>query len=89
MNSNLTSKINLINCKIDNIEVKIDNIDKDIIKINEKIDLLIEIINKDVKENCQKMSSHIDFIQKVYENVKAPMNYICSKFNNLMLLDNN
>jgi len=28
------------------------------------------------------MSSHIDFIDGVYENVKAPMNYICDTMNN-------
>ena len=102
INSNLTSKINLINCKIDGIEVKIDNIEvkidnievkianmnDDVVKINEKLDMLIEIINKDVKENCEKMSSHIDFIQKVYDNVKSPMYFICEKFNNIKSLRN-
>lgn len=25
------------------------------------------------------MSNHIDFIDKVYDNVKSPLGYICSK----------
>ena len=49
--------------------------------------LLINVINKDVKEDCKKMSYHIDFIERVYENIKAPMNYICIKFNNMKILE--
>jgi hypothetical protein len=72
-----------------NIENNILKLDDKLKTIDGKIDMLVNTINQDVKTDCKKMSEHIDFIEKVYENVKAPMNYICSKFNNLMLLDNN
>ena len=32
------------------------------------------------------MSTHIDFIYGVYENIKAPMNYICNSINNNRLI---
>ena len=38
---------------------------------------------EDIKDNCSKMSEHIDFIQSVYDRVKAPMYYICDKFSNV------
>ena len=28
-----------------------------------------------------KMSQHIDFIERVYDNVKNPLGYICNKLN--------
>ena len=68
------------------IDSKINNIERDMKLISFKLDKLIEIIEKDVKEDCKKMSAHIDFIQKVYENVKSPMYFICDKFNSLSQL---
>ena len=36
---------------------------------------------EDNSEDCKKMSSHIDFIDSIYENIKAPMNFICDSIN--------
>lgn len=66
-----------------NLENKISNLENEIQIINNKLDKLINLIEKDVKEDCKKMSNHIDFIEKVYENVQSPMYYICDKLNNL------
>lgn len=43
-----------------------------------KLDRILEILEKNT-EDCKKMSSHIDFIEKTYETVKNPLNYICDK----------
>lgn len=72
-----------------NIENNIFKLDDKLKTINDKIDMLLNTINDDVKTDCKKMSEHIDFIESIYENVKAPMDYICSKFNRLMVLENN
>ena len=53
------------------ISVRIENIEK-------KLDRLLEILEKNT-EDCKKMSSHIDFIETIYENVKNPLGYICEK----------
>ena len=47
--------------------------------IDSKIDAIISILNSDIKKNTDKMSSHIDFVDNVYSNVKLPLNYICDK----------
>lgn len=61
--------------------------DPEIIKrfddLERKIDLILDLLEKDVKPNCNKMSSHIDFIDIVYENIKNPLGSICSKVNYL------
>ena len=49
--------------------------------LNSKVDLIIDKIDKDVTQNCKKMSEHIDFIDNVYDNVKNPLGYICNKLN--------
>tara|TARA_R110002074_G_scaffold382822_1_gene562686 strand:+ start:395 stop:577 length:183 start_codon:yes stop_codon:yes gene_type:complete len=41
-----------------------DDIKKDIKEINEKLD---------------KMSNHIDFIQRTYSMVRTPLAYVCDK----------
>ena len=54
-------------------------------EINEKLDRIEEKLDKllnqsyDNKNNCEKMSKHIDFIEHIYDNVKNPLGYICQK----------
>ena len=57
-------------------------------ELNEKIDNnnkllneVLKILNNDVKNNCQKMNDHIDFVENVYDVVKSPLNYICNSIN--------
>ena len=47
--------------------------------------MILELL-KDNSKDCKKMSSHIDFIDNVYENVKAPLNFVCNSINNNNLL---
>ena len=79
----MDNKLENDNLKNDNLENKISNLENKIQLINQKLDKLINLIEKDVKEDCKKMSNHIDFIEKVYENVQSPMYFICDKLNNL------
>lgn len=72
----VNNKLEEINNKIEILEIKLD-------QQNEKLDLILNIINNDIKNNCNKMSEHIDFIQSVYDRVKSPMYYICDKFSNI------
>ena len=66
-NQNIYIKINILENKVNDLDVKLDKI--------------LSLLEKN-SEDCKKMSSHIDFIDGVYENVKAPMNYICDTMNN-------
>ena len=67
---------NLIDLKTDSLLVreKLDNIEAVLSITNEKI-------NTDVVKECQKMGSHIDFVEKVYDNVKHPLNFVCENIN--------
>jgi hypothetical protein len=40
----------------------------------------IENLLLENKYNCDKMSNHIDFIERVYEYIKKPLFYITNKF---------
>ena len=63
----MEDKLKLIEARLNNIE--------------DKLDLIIRYIEKDVKKNCSKMGEHIDFIEKIYDNVKNPLGYLCHKLN--------
>ena len=41
------------------------------------------ILNGDVKKNTQKMGEHIDFIERIYDNVKSPLGFLCNRINYL------
>ena len=64
-----------------NIYIKLNILDNKLNNLDNKLDKILELLEKNSKD-CEKMSSHIDFIDNVYENVKAPMNYICDTMNN-------
>ena len=66
-NTNIILRLNLIEKKIDNIDQKLTD--------------LIILMN-DNKRDCEKMSTHIDFIDSVYDNLKAPIDFVCNRINN-------
>ena len=78
MNSNIIFKYNTIEKRLTKLENKCEDIDK-------KCDMILELL-KDNSKDCKKMSSHIDFIDNVYEYVKAPLNFVCNSINNNNLL---
>ena len=65
-NSNIIIRLNTLEKKIDNINQQL-------------IDILI-LLN-DNKKDCEKMSSHIDFIDSVYDKLKMPIDFVCSRVN--------
>ena len=70
-----------INNKINKIDKEIEIIHNKITTIQVQLDIIIKILNSDVKKNCAKMKEHIDFIETVYDNVKNPLGYLCNKLN--------
>ena len=72
-NQNIYIKLNILENKVNDLDVKLDKI--------------LSLLEKN-SEDCKKMSSHIDFIDGVYENVKAPMNYICDTMNSKFITNN-
>lgn len=53
--------------------------------IEKKLDLILKKLEKlerdtlNNSKNCEKMSSHIDFIENVYCNLKSPLDYMREK----------
>tara|TARA_Y100000817_G_C16617796_1_gene438155 strand:+ start:138 stop:377 length:240 start_codon:yes stop_codon:yes gene_type:complete len=77
MSSNIHIKLHTIESKLNKLENKLCTIET---KINE-----IHELTTTNKQNCEKMSSHIDFIETIYEQLKNPINFISSKFNRLYI----
>ena len=54
-------------------------------EINKKLDRIEErLIN--LEKTQDKMDTHIDFIEDVYDNIKHPLNYVTNKVNNYLQL---
>jgi len=71
-------------------DIKNDNDDDHDIKrkierIENKLDKILNILENSVDLNCKRMGHHITFIERIYENVKFPLMYICSIINNLSI----
>lgn len=65
------------------IKNKLDSLEYKLIDLEVKLNKITELLENDVKPNCNKMSSHIDFVDNVYETVKNPLDFICNKVNKL------
>jgi len=65
------SDVSEIKERITSLETKMDS-------IMGKLDLLLEKTDVNAKE-CDKMGRHIDFVEGVYDTVKHPLSYICTK----------
>ncbi|MFZ9241447.1 MAG: hypothetical protein ACO22R_09925 [Chitinophagaceae bacterium] len=59
-----------------NYNILIDRIDA----IERKLDLILQKLDGTVIKNCDKMGTHIDFVNGVYDTVKVPLNYISKKY---------
>ena len=62
--------------KLNDLESKMNEIDLKLVTI-------LELLQTDIRPNCKKMSSHIDFVDNVYENVKNPLGFMCNKISKL------
>lgn len=49
---------------------------EELIQLEKKLDRIEFILNEKIMKDCNKMSSHIDFIEKVYNYIKTPLFYI-------------
>ena len=63
------------------MEDRIIELEKKLIKIENKLDNIYNLLNTDVKDNCEKMKEHIDFIDNVYDSIKFPLYFICNRIN--------
>ena len=62
-----------------NFIIKIGIIEKKLETIDHKLDELI-LLTRENEKKCDKMTSHIDFINSIYEKLKAPIEFISDKF---------
>ena len=79
VNNEVNSEVKDINSVKNHLEI----LEKKIDEIDLKLITILELLQNDIRPNCKKMSSHIDFVDVVYENVKNPLGYICSKVGKL------
>lgn len=71
------------------IKSKLVSLEYKLIDLEVKLNTILELLENDVAPNCNKMSTHIDFIDKVYDTVKSPLNFMCNKVNLLSGNENN
>ena len=70
---------------LDEIKELLLVLNKSMEKMNEKLDIICNNnkLTEEVVSECKKMSSHIDFVESVYDNMKYPINYICGTINSI------
>ena len=67
--------------------VGITETNKRICNLERKMELILNKLDKldkldkleNIEENCSKMGNHINFVEAVYETVRAPLQFISNK----------
>lgn len=67
--------------QIDTLKHKIETLQSDVTSLHSKIDRLESLLQKEVVPSCNKMGSHIDFVECVYNKVQSPLGYLVGKVN--------
>ena len=80
MNSQTSIELKELMDRIEVIERKLDRIEV----IERKLDLILFKLDGSVIKNCDKMGTHIDFVNSVYTTVKVPLNYISNKIQKII-----
>ena len=78
-------------------EVNGSNVNEEIIIVMlKRIDLRLDHIEQNImmmqmefREKNQKIEKHVDFINKVYDQVKTPFHYIMQKIDGFFIRDSN
>ena len=63
------------------VKEEIHELKEEINNINNKLDLILDLLKNDIHKSSKKMTEHIDFIESVYDTVKSPLGYLCNKIN--------
>jgi len=68
---------------LDDIIIKLDKLEKLILEKFDALEKKIDLMNTDnnskmgeIKKECTKMGSHIDFIEDTYNTLQMPLNYV-------------
>ena len=62
-----------------NTIIKLMQLERKINTIDYKLDELL-LLTRENEKKCEKMSSHIEFINSIYEKLKAPIEFLSDKF---------
>ena len=65
------------------VKIKLDSLEEKINDLDDKLSDILILLERDIKPNCNKMSLHIDFVDNVYDTVKNPLGFICSRVGKL------
>ena len=83
----MEDKLDLLLRKLDDFEDKLESLENKIGIVQQRDEEIKDILENDIKnkidentEDCKKMSSHIDFVERVYSALKFPLNYLTSGF---------
>jgi hypothetical protein len=49
-----------------------------LLDLHRKVDNIQAKLDDEMVPECKKMANHIDFVERVYDNVKHPLGYICN-----------
>lgn len=68
------------------MEKEFIEIRKEMSEIKSELNMIKQLLeelkenNKTIKEECEKMGGHINFVESVYTKLRHPLNYITGKF---------
>ena len=81
--------VNIDTTHLINIDKKITHMENKIDTLDTKLNMIMELLDKDISTDCKKMSKHIDFVNEVYTKIKNPLGFLVNKVNSVLHITNN
>ena len=85
----MDNRLTKIEEQLEGMKALLIKLNSNIESIKEKMEDLEESLDDELIPECKKMSSHIDFVEGVYDTVKHPLGYLCNKIKSLSNRNNN
>lgn len=79
VNIDLNTECESCVCTSSCIRNEITNLKSQVVRMEEKLDAILQKMDNNIIKNCDKMGDHIDFVNNVYDTVKVPLHYISNK----------
>ena len=78
-NVNVDVEYESCSCSSTCIRNEIKILKNQVVRMEEKLDAIMQKLDTNIIKNCDKMGEHIDFVNNVYDTVKVPLHYISNK----------
>jgi hypothetical protein len=68
------------------IEKRLTKLENKLLNVEQNTNKILSILELSIEPNCHKMENHVNFVEKIYETTRKPLNFIFEKISKIRYL---